>query len=53
MKTIVKFGLAALVMGAFIGVGLPVKADQLVWVASSPPMWASETNMASYWLGAM
>ena len=32
MKTIVKFGLAALVMGAFIGIGLPVKADQLVWV---------------------
>jgi hypothetical protein len=32
MKTIVKFGLGALVMGGFIGIGLPVKADQLVWV---------------------
>jgi hypothetical protein len=32
IKTIVRFGIAALVMGAFIGVGLPVKADQVVWV---------------------
>src|SRR5258707_1002595 len=32
IKTIVRFGVAALVMGAFFGVGLPVKADQLVWV---------------------
>jgi hypothetical protein len=32
MKTTVKFGLAALVTGAFIWVGVPVKADQLVWV---------------------
>jgi hypothetical protein len=31
-KTIVRFGVAALAMGAFFGVGLPVKADQLVWV---------------------
>ena len=30
--TIVRFGIAALGMGAFFGVGLPVKADQLVWV---------------------
>ena len=30
--TIVRFGVAALGMGAFFGVGLPVKADQLVWV---------------------
>jgi hypothetical protein len=31
-KTIVRFGVAALAMGAFFGVGLPVRADQLVWV---------------------
>jgi len=30
--TIVRFGVAALAMGAFFGVGLPVRADQLVWV---------------------
>ena len=29
---IVRFGVAALAMGTFFGVGLPVKADQLVWV---------------------
>ena len=27
-----KFGMAALAMGAFFGVSLPVKADQLIWV---------------------
>ena len=32
IKTIVRFGVAALAMGAFFGVGLPVRADQLVWV---------------------
>jgi hypothetical protein len=32
IKSIVRFGVAALAMGAFFGVGLPVKADQLVWV---------------------
>ena len=32
IKTIVRFGVAALAMGAFFGVGLPAKADQLVWV---------------------
>jgi hypothetical protein len=32
MKTIVNFGFAALAMGTFFGVGLPVQADQLVWV---------------------
>ena len=32
IKTIVRFGVAALVMGAFFGGVLPVKADQLVWV---------------------
>src|ERR1700738_5288396 len=31
-KTIVKFGIAALAMGSFFGVSLPVKADQPVWV---------------------
>ncbi len=31
-KTIVKFGIAALAMGAFFQASLPVKADQLVWV---------------------
>jgi len=36
MKTNVKFGLAALAMGAFIGVGYPVRADQLVWVRAQP-----------------
>jgi hypothetical protein len=32
ITTIVRFGVAALAMGAFFGVGLPVSADQLVWV---------------------
>ena len=32
ITTIVRLGVAALVMGALFGVGLPVKADQLVWV---------------------
>jgi hypothetical protein len=31
-KMIVKFGIAALDMGAFFEASLPVKADQLVWV---------------------
>jgi hypothetical protein len=28
--------IAALAMGAFFGVGLPVRADQLVWVRAQP-----------------
>ena len=32
ITSIVRFGVAALAMGAFFGVGLPVRADQLVWV---------------------
>ena len=32
MKTIVKFGLAALAMGAFFGVGFPAEADPPGWV---------------------
>jgi hypothetical protein len=32
MKAIVKFGLAALAMGAFFGIGLPAKADPPGWV---------------------
>jgi hypothetical protein len=32
ITSIVRFGVAALAMGAFFGVGLPAKADQLVWV---------------------
>jgi hypothetical protein len=32
IKNIVKFGLATLAVGAFLGTSLPVKADQLVWV---------------------
>jgi hypothetical protein len=31
ITSIAKFGVAALAMGAFSGVGLPVRADQLVW----------------------
>ena len=31
ITSIVRFGVAALAMGAFSGVGLPVRADQLVW----------------------
>jgi hypothetical protein len=31
-KAIMKWGMAALAMGASFGVNLPVKADQLVWV---------------------
>jgi hypothetical protein len=31
ITSIVGFGVTALAMGAFFGVGLPVKADQLVW----------------------
>jgi hypothetical protein len=36
ITTIVKFGVAALAMGAFFGVGFPVRADQLVWVRAQP-----------------
>ena len=36
ITTIVRFGVAALVIGALFGVGLPVKADQLVWVRAQP-----------------
>ena len=32
ITSIVRFGIVALAMGAFFGVGLPVKADQLVWI---------------------
>ena len=32
ITSIVRFGVVALAMGAFSGVGLPVRADQLVWV---------------------
>ena len=32
ITSIVRFGVAALAMGAFFGVGLPVRADQVVWV---------------------
>ena len=32
ITSIVRFGVAAFAMGAFFGVGLPVRADQLVWV---------------------
>jgi hypothetical protein len=32
ITSIVRFGVAALRMGAFSGVGLPVRADQVVWV---------------------
>jgi hypothetical protein len=36
IKTIVRLGVAALVMGALFAVGLPVRADQLVWVRAQP-----------------
>jgi len=36
ITTIVRLGVASLVMGALFGVGLPVKADQLVWVRAQP-----------------
>jgi hypothetical protein len=32
ITSIVRFGVAALATGAFFGVRLPVRADQLVWV---------------------
>ena len=32
ITSIVRFGVAALAMGAFFGVGLPVRADQQGWV---------------------
>jgi hypothetical protein len=32
ITSIVRFGVTALAMGAFFGVGLPVTANQLVWV---------------------
>jgi len=32
ITSIVRFGIAALAMGAFFQASLPVKADQLVWV---------------------
>src|ERR1700752_751997 len=31
ITSIVRFGVAALAMGSFFGVSLPVRADQLVW----------------------
>ena len=36
ITNIVRFGVAALAMGAFFGVSLPVRADQLVWVRAQP-----------------
>src|SRR5271167_804631 len=36
IANIVRFGVAALAMGAFFGVGPPVRADQLVWVRAQP-----------------
>jgi hypothetical protein len=36
IKTIVRFGFAALAMGTFFGVDLPVRANQLVWVRARP-----------------
>jgi hypothetical protein len=36
ITTIVRFGVAALAMGAFLGVSFPVRADQLVWVRAQP-----------------
>ena len=36
ITSIVRFGVAALVMGSSFGIGLPVKADQLVWVRAQP-----------------
>jgi hypothetical protein len=35
ITTIVRFGIAALAMGAFFGIGLPVRADQGVWYRTS------------------
>jgi len=32
ITSIVRFGVVALAMGAFFGVGLPVRAEQLGWV---------------------
>src|SRR5215831_12460541 len=32
ITSIIRFGVAALAMGAFFGFGLPVRADQIVWV---------------------
>jgi hypothetical protein len=36
ITSIVRFGVAALAIGAFSGVGLPVSAGQLVWVRAQP-----------------
>jgi hypothetical protein len=36
ITTIVRFGVGALALGAFFGVSLPVRADQLVWVRAQP-----------------
>jgi hypothetical protein len=36
MKTMVKFGVAALAMGAFFQVSLPAKAGNVVWVRAQP-----------------
>ena len=35
ITSIVRFGIAALAMGAFFGIGLPVRADQVVWARTS------------------
>jgi hypothetical protein len=35
ITSIVRFGIAALAMEAFFGIGLPVRADQVVWARTS------------------
>ena len=36
ITTIVRFGVGGLALGTFLGVSLPVRADQLVWVRAQP-----------------
>jgi hypothetical protein len=36
ITSIVRFGVATLAMGAFFGVGFPVRAGELVWVRAQP-----------------
>jgi hypothetical protein len=36
IKTLLRHGVAALSVAAFFGVGLPVEANQLVWVRAQP-----------------
>jgi hypothetical protein len=45
ITNIVRFGVAALAMGAFLGVGLPVKANEPVWVSAQQSDYFRATGL--------